>query len=147
MQCPGCGSTGCRRLEVIYDEGTASLDTTSHTSGVAGGVVGRHLAFGVGSASTTTSGVSRSRLAQIAAPPAAKPVLGWFIVGFIALVAFTFISFGSHWLLDSSALALAILCACAIVWAAWWNSTKLPELQRHWRSEWMCGACGQTFVP
>lgn len=147
MQCPGCGSTSCRRLEVIYDEGTASLDTTSHTSGVADGVVGRHLAFGVGSASTTTSGVSRSRLAQIAAPPAAKPVLGWFIFGFIALVAFTFISFGSHWLLDSSALVLAILCACAIVWAAWWNSTKLPELQRHWRSEWMCGACGQTFVP
>lgn len=147
MQCPTCGSPTCRRLEVIYDEGTTNIDTTCNTSGVAGGFVGGHLAFGMGGANTTTSGVSRSRLAQIAAPPASKPVKGWFITGFIALVAFSFISFGDHWLLDSVALAIAILCACTIVWAAWWNSARLPTLQQHWRIKWMCGACGQTFVP
>lgn len=147
MECQGCGSTSCRRLEVIYDEGAANIDTASHTSGVAGGFVGRNLAFGLGSASTTVAGVSRIRLAQIAAPPVAELVMGWFITGFVAVVAFSFISFGRHWLLNSIALAIAILCGCAIVLAAWWNSSKLPALQQVWRSERMCGDCGQTFVP
>lgn len=147
MQCPSCGSVACRRLAVIYDEGTTNIDTTSHTSGVAGGLVGRNLAFGGGSARTTTSGVSQSRLARNAAPPAMKPVIGWFIAGFIALVAFSFISFSSHWLMDSVALAIAIFCTCAIVWSAWWNSTRHPGLLQRWRDEWMCGACGKTFVP
>lgn len=147
MQCPSCGSTSCRRLEVIYIEGTADIDTTSHTSAIAGGLVGGHLAFGVGSANTSTAGMSQSRLARIAAPPAAKAVMGWFITGFVALVAFSIVSFATHWLWDSIALLVAVLCACAIVWAAWWNSTKLPKLQSRWRETWMCGACGESFIP
>lgn len=147
MQCPSCGSTSCRRLEVIYNEGTADIDTTSRTSGAAVGWAGGHIAFGGGTARTNTSGVSRSRLAQNAAPPEAKSVMGWLILGFIALVAFSIVSFATHWLWDSIALLVAVLCACVIVWAAWWNSTTLPELQRRWRDTWMCGACGKTFVP
>lgn len=144
MQCPSCGSASCRRLEVIHDEGTQDIHTTSRSTGVAGGLVGGRAAFGVGGGTTTTSGVSRSRLAESAAPPLAKPVKNWVITAFIA---FMVCGFAGSWSWKAGALVVVALCAYKIFDVAKWNSQKLPELQQQWRNTWMCGSCGETFMP
>lgn len=147
MKCPDCGSENCQKLEVIYDEGTQNVSATGRTRGMAVGLVGSHPAIGFGSATTTTAGVSRSRLAEKAAPPAMRPVRNWFITGFVAFVVFSFMSDWAPWTWLVAPLAVLALCVYMIVRAAWWNSKEHPSRQRRWHRQWMCHGCGKTFVP
>lgn len=147
MNCPHCGSPDCQRLEVAYDSGTQNVSMTGHTSGMAVGLVGSHPAIGLGSATTNTAGISRTRLAAKAAPPAVKPVRGWFITAFVAFIVFCFMSDWAAWFWLALPLAVLALCVYMIVRAAWWNSKELPSKQRRWRRQWLCHGCGEAFVP
>lgn len=67
--CPQCGSDQFQTLKMIYESGSATTESESAHSGVGlfGGTIG-----GVGLGSTSTSGITRTRLAELATPPTKK---------------------------------------------------------------------------
>jgi len=139
MQCKSCGSDNTQRLAVAYQNGTSIINTRSNSVGVAVGAGG----LGVGSATTTTTGTSTSLLAVRAAPPSKKryriafiiPVLLWFIAMFF-----------EHSIIEKvlGISGYAIL-AISLFRTYQFNSTKWPQLYRHWQSLWVCHKCGGIY--
>lgn len=64
MKCEKCGSDNTQKLEAVYQAGTQQI----HTSG-----------YVQGAGSISTTGTSQSYLAQMAAPPTKKPVIGMLV--------------------------------------------------------------------
>jgi hypothetical protein len=136
MQCNKCGSEHTQRLEVAYDSGTQDISAESHTAGV-GSISG---ALGLSGSVTKTSGVSRSVLAQKAAPPE-KRKIGWLIalmfIGFLCTrgtIGFVFLG-----LLVLAGGAYGLYCSIRF------NNEDWPGLYQRWMESWMCHKCGNIY--
>lgn len=139
MKCKSCGSDNTQRLVVAYQNGTRIINTRSNSVGVGVGFGG----LGVGSATTTTTGTSTSLLATRAAPPSKKRY--W--VAFIIPVALWFAEMSLKGpvatpILNISAYAILAFFLFRIYQ---YNSTKWPQLYRHWQSLWICQKCGSIY--
>lgn len=137
MQCPSCGSDHCQRLEVVYDDGTQNIRTTSHTAGagLAGGM------YGAGGATTTTTGKSQSRLAGKAAPPPKRRYAAALLGGGMGLIGLFNASQG-WWLVS---LVMVGVCAYFLYRAFRFNTGQWPALYRHWLDQWICHRCGHIY--
>lgn len=139
MQCKNCGSDNTQRLAVAYQNGTSTVNATSRSVGAGFGTGGA--AFG--SATTTTSGVSRSLLAARAAPPAKKRYRTAFIIPVIMLfIALFFEKTIIGYVLVISAYVLLVFF---LVRFYRYNSSVWPGLYRHWQSMWVCHKCGNIY--
>lgn len=136
MQCTKCGSDNTQRLEVVYEGGTQSISTTSHSAGA--GIGG---GFGIGGIRTSTSGKSQSALAIKATPPPKKKIF-WFIIAVIV----GFMLLGAE---DTGNNILGLVSISAGGFAAYaaikFNSTQWPDLFQYWKESWLCQKCGTIY--
>jgi hypothetical protein len=136
MQCSKCGSDHTQRLQVAYDGGTQDISATSHTAGV-GSISG---SLGLGGSVTKTSGVSRSVLAQKAAPPEKRKLMAVLVVTFIGFLCLQgtigVMLFG---------LALMAFGGYGLYNSIKFNSKHWPGLYQRWLESWMCHKCGHTY--
>jgi len=126
MECPKCKSDNTQRLEMIYDQGTQNIQTTT-----VGGGYGRGPAIGTAS----TRGKSQSKQAAKAAPPG-KP--SWF-----PIVALTFVGIFSvgFYYVGFAIIGLAIYLGIKTSQA----KKIYPGLYQHWLNSWMCHKCGEIY--
>jgi len=145
--CPACNSDSVQRLSVAFQHGTSISQSSSTGTGVALGREGA--AFGVGTASTTTTNVTL--LAAKASPPMPRRT-GWALtlsaVGLLMLfIAFRYNLGGkSFWSSFGYGIAFA---GTGLFWlhcARRWNRTELPRRQLVWRNSWHCFKCGNIFL-
>lgn len=134
MQCPDCGSENTRKLQVIYEDGTNQINTTSHTAGA--GIGG---ALGIGGASTKTSGVSQSTLAKKLAPPFRKS-MKWPVI--FILLGLVLASFKAY----EIAVILIAVGGIQIYLKAKYNKNEWPELYKNWSMSWHCDKCGKVYA-
>ncbi len=139
MQCQKCTSDNTQRLEVAYEDGTQNIQTSSRTTGVGLGRGG----IGVGAASTTTSGVSRSLLASRAAPPRKRRYLFIVFTAFLAWLLWTASTRFSLWFFIS--IAVMVVCAGLAVMVFRFNANVWPEQMAYWRNQWICLKCGHIY--
>lgn len=136
MKCSKCGSDHTQRLQVAYDGGTQDITASSHTAGV-GSISG---ALGLSGSVTKTSGVSRSVLAQKAAPPEKRrlgAVIAVTLVGLLCLQGSAgVVMFG---------LALIAFGGYGLYNSIQFNSRAWPVLYRRWLDSWMCHKCGDIY--
>lgn len=136
MICPKCNSEDCRRLEVIYEDGTQNINTTSRSIGAGASRSG----VGGGAAHTATSGTSRTTLAEKAAPPAMKTnplAAGLVIIGILML-------FGSA-IFKLIGIALIGYGIYLFKQLSDYNKTVYPEKYQYWLNQWMCHKCGNIY--
>jgi hypothetical protein len=136
MQCIKCNSDNTQRLAIVFDAGTQDISATSRTAGV-GGISG---ALGLGGSITNTSGVSRSVLAQKAAPPQKKKLMALFVVTVIGLLGLQ----GSFFVVLAG-LAMVGIGGYGIYNALRFNSQNWPKLHQQWLESWLCHKCGTTY--
>lgn len=115
----------------LREQGTQNINTISNTAGAAYGG-----AFGVGGATTKTSGISQSKLGQKAAPPERKSYKWVGIIGFIA-----FLCMGVWYV----AFPVIAICALFAYKAYEFNSKEWPDLYQYWLDCWMCNKCGNVY--
>lgn len=136
MKCPKCGSEDCQRLEVVYQGGTQNINTTSNT-----GAVGFFGNVGGTVASTKTTGISQSTLAQKSAPPQ-KEKFGAFIImmiiGFFMLGAVSIL-----WKIIG--LLLIIGGGYLIFKVITYNKNDFPKQYQYWLNQWLCHKCGTIY--
>lgn len=136
MKCPKCNSENCRRLEVIYEDGTQNINTTSRSVGAGAS----RNSIGGGAVHTSTSGTSRTTLAEKAAPPAMKSSgLG------VVLIIVGLLMFFGGWLFKLLALAALAYGIYLIKQAIDYNKNVYPEKYEYWQNEWMCSKCGNIY--
>ncbi len=135
MQCTKCNSDNTQRLEVVYENGTQNINTSSHSVGA--GIGG---SFGIGGVTTKTSGVSQTMVGEKATPPMKKSYK-WAVISMIA----------GYFLLSSGGVMLAagvLLIAAGGYFAyvaANYNKTDWPALYQHWQECWLCHKCGNIY--
>lgn len=136
MKCDKCGSDHTQRLQVAFDGGTQDISATSHTAGV-GSISG---ALGLSGSVTKTSGVSRSVLAQKAAPPEKRKLMAVIVVTIIGLLclqgSIKVVMFG---------LALVAFGGYGLYNSIQFNSKAWPKLYQRWLDSWMCHKCGNVY--
>jgi hypothetical protein len=141
MNCPSCGSDNTQRLEIIFEQGTNNIETTSKTK-----IRPTFSVLSTAKAKTRTSGVSMSKSAQKAAPPAKRPYKVPAIVLLVGLVVL------SRSLNPFSALGLLLSLAALgvggflLFTAIQFNRTSWLEEYATWEKGWMCNKCGNTFT-
>jgi hypothetical protein len=142
MNCPKCGSDTTQRLEVIFELGTGHVTTTSRTK------VRPFLGIlPSASAKTTTKGVTMSKAAQKAQPPA-KMQYGFpsaaLLIG-IAIIALQLDgTFKLLWFVIG--LALCGLFGWVLYTGIAYNTKRWPAEYGTWKNSWMCTKCGNIFV-
>ena len=128
MQCPKCNSENSQRLEVIYNHGTQTIDTsTAMGVGYDGG-----FAYGVG----FTSGTSQSNMAKKVSPPQRENYgLAIFLVIIGILIMIASLSFG------------LVLIGLGILLSYGNNCHNLAadKLHKVWLESWMCNKCGTIY--
>jgi hypothetical protein len=134
MECPKCKSDNTQRLEVIYENGTQDINTTSRTvgGGYGGGV-------GAGGATTRTTGQAQSKQAQKAAPP--KQASFGLSVGLVIVSIFLFV-FGV-WYIALIGFGLAFVFGKK---PYEYNKNVHPAKYREWQNKWMCHKCGEIYT-
>jgi len=160
MECPKCHSHNAQLCSVAHEQGTSTTKTSGTATGQSIGS-STHGGFGVAQHNFQTSSTSttKSAFAQRAAPPT-----NWFVVFilssiacalFIVLVGFNLrniLGFISH---DIEGLA-GPLWIVILLWLAvsllgllrtYPKRQQYAEGKRRWRASWICGACGNLFVP
>ncbi len=142
MNCPGCNSDATQRLEVIFEQGTNHINTTSKTR------VRPFLGLlPTAHAKTTTSGLSMSKAAQKAAPPAKSLYKSPAIAALIGLVVI-FIELGGHfnfvWFIIG--VALAGFFGWVLYQAIVYNTKEWPVDYAVWQKNWRCNKCGNIFT-
>lgn len=135
MTCPSCNSDNIQRLEVVYDQGTNQINTTSRS----------HVRpfFGIipfASAKTKTSGMSISNAAQKAAPPKKKTIKGFVVL----LVLGLFIVSGDQ--TRTAGTLMSVVGAVLIFLNVRYNMKEWPKLFETWERTWTCNKCGNRFV-
>lgn len=98
--------------------------------------------LGVGGAKTSTSGVSRSALAERVAPPAKKKYAALVVAAWLFL---TLSSVASGAVLTLVALSIFMLCVYAIYSAVKYNRHVWPGQYKHWQETWICHKCGNIY--
>lgn len=136
MNCMKCGSDNCQRLEMVYESGTQQINTTSRTVG--GGVA--RAGVGGGAAHTTTSGTSRSTLANKAAPPL-KQGIGMFV---IMMIIGIFMLAGG-WVFKLLGIGLIGFAIYSIKNILSYNKDEFPKKYNYWLNQWMCHKCGDIY--
>lgn len=135
MQCTKCNSENTQRLEVVYEGGTQNISTTSHSAGA--GIGG---GFGIGGVTTSTSGTSRTTLANKAAPPEKQKYL-WAIIIMIVGLFFFNGGFGAK-LFGLLLVGGGGYCTYK---AIQFNAQKWPSLYQYWENSWLCHKCGTIY--
>ena len=143
MNCTKCGSDNTQRLEVVFEQGTSSIETTSKTS--------VRPFFGIiptAAAKTKTLGVSMSSSAQKAMPPQKKKLKNLIIGIIVGLVIVSNVgsNLATNWLWFIIGLGIMGICIWQIVEARKFNSIKWPELYSTWKNSWMCNKCGNIYT-
>lgn len=123
MQCNKCGADHTQRLAVAYDSGTQNISATSRTAGV-GSISG---ALGLSGSVTRTSGVSRSVLAQKAAPPEKRKLGAVFVLFLIGVLCLRG-TFG--WIV--AGLAMMAYGGYGLYNSIRYNSEYWPGLYERW---------------
>ena len=136
MNCLKCGSDNCQRLEVVYESGTQQINTTSRTVG--GGVA--RAGVGGGAAHTTTSGTSRSTLANKAAPPL-KQSVGMFVI----MVVIGIFMLAGGWFLKLLGIAVIGFAIYSMRNVLSYNKDEFPKKYNYWLNQWMCHKCGDIY--
>ena len=136
MNCLKCGSDNCQRLEVVYESGTQQINTTSRTVG--GGVA--RAGVGGGAAHTTTSGTSRSTLANKAAPPL-KQSIGMFVI----MVVIGIFMLAGGWFLKLLGIAVIGFAIYSMRNVLSYNKDEFPKKYNYWLNQWMCHKCGDIY--
>jgi hypothetical protein len=136
MQCNQCGSDHTQRLEVAHDAGTQGISATSRTAEI-GSISG---ALGLSGSVTTTSGISRSVLAQKAAPPEKRSLTA---VLLLALIGFLCLR-GNIWVVTLG-LAMMAVGIYGLYNSIRFNSEYWPKLYQRWLNSWMCLKCGNIY--
>lgn len=133
MKCEKCNSDNTQRLQVVFESGTSAINTHSNTVGAGFGG-----AFGIGGATTKTTGTSQTVLGGKAAPPLKKPYK-WAVISL--LVGFVF------FIADGKVLGGILMAAGAIFVyaAATYNKNQWPSLYKHWQDCWLCHKCGHIY--
>jgi hypothetical protein len=141
-QCDKCKSDNTQRLEIVYQQGTQSINTRSNTLavGMAGGGVGSAMGH------TRTSGTAQSMIAKSIAPPAKRR---WFRLAIIPVV------FGAGFLLAatngggfiSAVIGLALLAGGGYIlyMQMQYNSQTWPGMYKVWQESWLCNKCGNVY--
>lgn len=138
MKCPKCDSENTQRLQVVFQNGTQNISTTSRSTGIGIGSNGS-LAMGLGS--SKTSGQAQSILAQQVAPPPKKS-LKWPVIGGIVGLLVLFIGTVVHFLMGIAILGLS---GYFIYQRSLFNSKEWPALYQHWSNSWICNKCGDVY--
>ena len=136
MNCLKCGSDNCQRLEVVYESGTQQINTTSRTVG--GGVA--RAGVGGGAAHTTTSGTSRSTLANKAAPPV-KQSIGMFVI----MIVIGIFMLAGGWFLKLLGIAVIGFAIYSMRNVLSYNKDEFPKKYNYWLNQWMCHKCGDIY--
>ena len=143
MICKSCNSENTQKLSVIYENGTSNISTNSKTTGVGFGGEG----FGIGTASTNTSGTSQSMLAQKVSPPEKNSYL---LAGVTILIGVIF-------LFNVNALRINdFICGLIGVFLLGfgfkifrvnyrYNSNAFPKKYLEWNKAWHCNKCGAIY--
>lgn len=133
MECPQCKSDNTQRLSVIYQSGTQQIQTRSRTYGGVGGS-----GFGLGGATTNTSGTQQSYLAQLAAPPKKKPLA----VAVLLVLAGIGCCMYVHALLGVALIGTGAFLGYK---AFTFNRDEYPGQYAIWQKSWHCNKCGATY--
>lgn len=141
MQCTQCNSDNVQKLSVVYQSGTSQINTTSRTFGSGVGFGGGGGLFGVGSASTKTTGQSQSHLAAIASPPKKKGYMIPYVIIVLSIIAvMAKIITGGVFILP---LALAVF----LIYRAFsYNKNQWPPKYQEWSKSWHCNKCGAIYA-
>lgn len=143
FKCPQCSSDNVQRLEVVYEQGTQNINTTSHSVGGGGGIGGGGFGGGLGSATTRTSGTAQTSAAKKAAPPAKKGtvsvLIGLLIVGAVIGAMF------DHFIGLSIFLGLGFWGFTIFKKNSAYNNNVHPGLYQQWLKSWMCNKCGNIY--
>ena len=138
MQCVKCGSDNTQRLQVVYENGTSNTTSTSHTVGA-----GFSGALGVGGATTTTSGVSSSILAQKASPPSKASYKLPFGIAFIGFIMASQTRGFSFW------VVLGVAMVAGGIYLGYkanrFNTEIWPKRLEQWSRSWVCHKCGTFY--
>lgn len=160
MECPKCHSHNAQLCSVAHEQGTS----TTKTSGtVTGQSIGSSTQGGFGVAQhnlqTSSTSTTKSAFAQRAAPPtnwyfaflASSVACGLFIVivGFNLRSVLGFISHDIEGLARPIWLVILLWLAVSLFGLSrtYPKRQQYAEEKRRWRSSWICGACGNIFVP
>lgn len=139
MDCKNCGSDNTQRLEVVYDGGYSTTESTSYSIGLLGGNAGG----GLGSARTTTNEVSVSNLAKKAAPPEKLTYRYLIILIAIGALLVTKSSELNFWFFFG--LLLIATGGYLVHFAYKFNKYRWPLQYAHWQRQWFCHKCGNIF--
>jgi hypothetical protein len=152
LGCPSCGSSNVKRLSLVHREGLATSSSVTGAIGFAGG----HVAVGHG----TTRSAHQTLLSRQFAPPHRKSMV-WPWVGMV-FSGFGTLSAVLGGLGDTSpnasagrgvmGMMLAIYVPVFLLsFRAYWNGKRhneqYPRQLLVWDNSYMCGRCGEVFVP
>jgi len=144
MECPRCQSAATQRAEVIFRQGTSTINTSSNTIGAAGGTGG----LVVGTAKTSTTGTQQTALAAQCSPPSAKPVVLFLFAALVMFVVAVKVRTGTtpgFVNMTITVLAVAALFACLFYAYHWSVASHGPRLAA-WKKLWHCNQCGHMFA-
>ncbi|HEX6040127.1 hypothetical protein [Longimicrobium sp.] len=128
--CPACHSQDIRRLQIIYREGSSTMQATTSA----------------GAARAYTSGTQQTLLSRGAAPPEKKKV-GGLVVGVVLGALFLLGGMSSPGAGLLFGLALAGICGWLLKQALDYNGQEFPRLFKRWENTFMCNRCGEHFIP
>lgn len=135
MKCPKCSGEAVS-CPVAYEQGTSRSESSGSIDMTVSG--GQYQSYG-GTQTTTT--VTRTAFAERAAPP--SPMIKGALAG-ILFFGIAAALFDGGW-----SVACGIVAALFVAFLAW-RLISLPSYfreRKNWEASWICGACGNIFVP
>ena len=143
MICNKCNSENTQKLNVIYENGTNNISTNSKTVGAGFGGRG----FGIGRASTNTSGTSQSTLAQKVSPP---QKISYFLAVFVMLLGAIFLCNVYEFSVKDSIFGLIAILLLGFGIKIFrvnyrYNSNTFPKKYMEWTKTWHCNKCGNIY--
>lgn len=162
--CPQCGSESTQRLSVVHASGTST--TTSTSTHVGAAFSGSRLV--PAAATSTTSGVQQSTLANKAAPPSKKdefgkgamiasliaaPIVSWILAGIVGAVVNSSSGGDTGYACAGCVffvLPVVLIVAIVVKYrdcrpSKAWNQDVYPQLLAKWERQMLCHRCGAIF--
>jgi predicted RNA-binding Zn-ribbon protein involved in translation (DUF1610 family) len=140
MQCPKCGSENTQRLQVVHEQGTQVINTTSNTVGT-GLNASPFASLGLAGAQTKTTGTAQSATAKKAAPPAQYPAYSNLVLSLLGVFCLA----AEWWIVKIAGVAMIAGGVYAVYWAKSYNREKWPALYARWEASWLCSKCGTIY--